>query len=502
MARGGAQYASSVIARNALWNFVGLGLPLLFALVCIPPLIADLGTSRFGLLALLWAIVSYFGVFDLGLGRALTQRLSVAIGAGRDDEIAPIAVAGLIGVAGLGIVAAVVMAVFAPWGLTRLNIDSDPHEAAAAARAIAWALPWVLLGTGLRGVLEACGAFVPINVVRVATGTAVFVAPLLVVRCGWDDLEAVAWALVVVRAVGCVAYLATVARLVPGALSPRFAERVRLADLLRTGGWMSLTNVFSPLLTYLDRFIIGAALSTTAIAWYVTPQEIVSRLLIVPAALTGVLFPRLSQLHGSSAEPMAGWRLERVSIGVLFLLMLPITLVLAAFAPWVLDRWVGSQFAQQGAAAMAILCGGVLVNALAQVPFAALQARDGARKTALLQLVELPPFVLVAWLMTGWWGVTGTAFAWTLRVTIDFAALRWMTRPEVRHAGLLNGDAAAAGVGALVFAAFASIVWATSPWGVASGLALGALAWCCAVLRLRGEWPLALASWRTLRLPR
>ena len=77
-----------MILRNALLNLAGLGLPMLVALACIPPLVMLLGTPRFGLLTLLWAVVSTLGVFDLGVGRALTQQLSAAVGATPSNDCA------------------------------------------------------------------------------------------------------------------------------------------------------------------------------------------------------------------------------------------------------------------------------------------------------------------------------------------------------------------------------------------------------------------------------
>ena len=64
------------LVRHTLFNLVGLGAPLFVALVSIPMLLQELGVPRFGLLTLIWAVVSYFSLFDLGLGRALTQSLA------------------------------------------------------------------------------------------------------------------------------------------------------------------------------------------------------------------------------------------------------------------------------------------------------------------------------------------------------------------------------------------------------------------------------------------
>ena len=61
------------IATNTLWNLVATAAPMPVALYAIPVLIAGLGKDRFGLLALAWTLIGYFTLFDLGLGRALTQ---------------------------------------------------------------------------------------------------------------------------------------------------------------------------------------------------------------------------------------------------------------------------------------------------------------------------------------------------------------------------------------------------------------------------------------------
>ena len=44
-----------MLLRNTLYNFLGLGLPLLVAIVTIPVLIESLGLDRFGILTLIWA---------------------------------------------------------------------------------------------------------------------------------------------------------------------------------------------------------------------------------------------------------------------------------------------------------------------------------------------------------------------------------------------------------------------------------------------------------------
>ena len=68
------------------WSMFGMALPLLVALVTIPYLIDALGVARFGVLSLAWVVVGYFSLFDMGLGKAMTQLVAKKIGSGEENE--------------------------------------------------------------------------------------------------------------------------------------------------------------------------------------------------------------------------------------------------------------------------------------------------------------------------------------------------------------------------------------------------------------------------------
>jgi O-antigen/teichoic acid export membrane protein len=458
-----------VTVRNIGWNLIGFGLPLIVAVVCIPPLVQELGTARFGLLTLIWAVVSYFGVFDLGLGRALTQQVSAAIGSGRESDVPSIAATGLAVMLLLGVIAGVLMWALAPAGIASMTLP-NPAEAEAAARAMAWSLPFIVLTSGLRGILESRGTFRAINLIRIATGALTYVLPIAIVRAGMNDLAAIAWALGAMRAASCAWHALLVAREVPGALSPKQFDRLALSGLLRFGGWLTVSNVVSPLMGYLDRFVVAALLSLEATAWYVTPKEMVTKLLIVPTAIGNVLFPRLSSLGSSKEGQQEAVRLEDLSLSAVFLLLFPVTLALALCAPLVLRMWVGEEFARAGSTAMAVVCLGVLLNGLATIPFLSIQARGRSDLTALANVFELPLFIGAVYLMTREWGVTGAAMAWTLRVAIDLVALQWMSA-RLRSDAVTRSDCRVA----LVVAALAGVAFALAFLEPTSLRALGSI---------------------------
>src|ERR1700733_4030769 len=85
---GGSRLTSGrLLARNTLLSIAGEAAPLALGLIAIPILVRELGVDRYGVLTLSYLVVGYLSLFDLGLGRAATQQISDAVGAGETERI-------------------------------------------------------------------------------------------------------------------------------------------------------------------------------------------------------------------------------------------------------------------------------------------------------------------------------------------------------------------------------------------------------------------------------
>ncbi|HLI78429.1 MAG TPA: hypothetical protein VKV03_00530, partial [Candidatus Binataceae bacterium] len=117
------------LAANLVWNLAGESMPVLAAVVAIPILVHRLGADRFGVLTLSWAVAGYFGLFDFGLGRALTKAMVQELSIGRGAKAATLFWTVLAMMLALGVVAGVTLAMLAPW-LTRdaLRIPLALHD--------------------------------------------------------------------------------------------------------------------------------------------------------------------------------------------------------------------------------------------------------------------------------------------------------------------------------------------------------------------------------------
>ncbi len=407
-----------LLARNTVWNLLGNGAPMLVALFCIPILIRGLGKERFGILTLAWALIGYASLFDLGLGRALTQLVAKKLGAGEEKEIPSLAWTSLLLMMLLGFAGTACILLISPWlAGSGLNVPvALQRETLQSFRLLGLSIPFVITTAGLRGLLEAHQRFGLINALRIPMGVFTFAGPLLVLPFS-KSLVAVVGALVAGRIAAWAAHLLVCLRVLPELRRTIAWERSAVGPLLRFGGWMTVTNVVGPLMITLDRFLIGALASMAAVAYYATPYEVVTKFLLLPSALMGVMFPAFST--GFARDPDRTALLFERSAKSLFLVLFPIMLCTVALAQDGLKLWLGPEFAQQSFRVLQILAVGVFVNSLAYVPFAFLQGAGRPDLTATLHLVELPLYLGLLWWLVSARGIEGAAIAWTARVAVD-----------------------------------------------------------------------------------
>ncbi len=419
------------LARNSLINLAGFALPLLVGLIAIPPVLRGLGIERFGVLTLAWALIGYFSLFDLGIGRAITQSMAARLGIASAREVSRLTWTGLQLMLVFSLIGAAIVASLSSWFVSDV-LHMPPalrDETVDAFILLAAAIPAVVSSAGLAGVLAALQRFDLINALRIPMGMVVFLVPLVVLPYS-NSMAHICAGLLIVRLLFLALHAAACLHAYPPLRAHIGIERSEIRGLLSFGGWLTVTNVIGPLMVYVDRFVISAALGISAVAYYVTPYEMVTRLWAIPAAVVTVLFPAFSAARNSSAGH-AAILYSMAGRGILCILS-PIVLVLVVFAGEGLTIWLGSDFSQQSAAVLQWLAIGVYVNSYAQVPFAFIQGLGRADITAKLHMLELPVYIgLMFWLLNVY-GIIGVAIAWLLRIAIDAALLtvaaHWLSK--------------------------------------------------------------------------
>jgi len=300
---------------NVAWNIFGLGAPLLFAVVAIPILLRAVGEEKFGIFMLAWGLVGFSSILDLGIGRATTHELAKRNGGKAEARAGTIfataeRIAWTTGLAGTLVVAALIQL-----GLYRaLNFSPAlERDIVLSGWIVAFTMPLQVVSAMYRGVNEAYGQYRGISIIRVALGVANFLLPA-VVSYFTTNLTALIATLLVSRLVALVAFrVLAVHQIAPERAAEGAGDgfnRHTARRLLGFGLWNTVSSVLNPLMTQSDRFIIGSVLTVAAVSAYTVPYEVATKLLIVPGAVTTVLFPSVTaSLTRNPAEALTTfWR--------------------------------------------------------------------------------------------------------------------------------------------------------------------------------------------------
>jgi O-antigen/teichoic acid export membrane protein len=416
------------LLRSGVLSLGTSAAPLVVALLALPLLTRHLGTERLGLLALAWAWLGYAGLLDFGLGRAVTRMVAAAdageavevpLGAFVSTAHATLTVIGiLVGIAG---------ALIAPWYVTSVLHVSDGIRGDAVLSAVVFALtvPAVTGASVPRAVLEARRQFADVNFIRLPVSVGSFVVPVLLLPVT-SSLTAIAAALAVIRLWAWWRYQTLSRRIMPRGQHDAPA-RAHLMPLMRASIWLTVSNVLSPLMTVMDRFLIGSLISVSAVALYAVPWEAVTKLWIVPGALMMVLFPAMSGAYAADSGALAA--LHSSGVKLVTLMVVPVCAITCVIAPFLMQLAGGTAYAGDSVFVLRLLAIGVAANCIAIVPASLLQAAGRARWMATIHLYEIVPYGLLLWLAATRWGIVGAAAAWTSRAVIDAVLMSWRAQP-------------------------------------------------------------------------
>ena len=408
------------ITRNTVINLMGSLLPGLLLLVTIPLYLHMIGAARYGALAIIWVLLGYFAAFDLGLGRAVANKIAQAGDFDHIPQRVTIFWTSLILSGGFGLLGALFL-----YPLSLFLFVHVLHIAPLLQHEAMDALPWYLLALPLAtvisvlgGALEGREAFVALNAGQLFGLILYQLLPLAVAWAGFRTLPNLVAAALLGRTVSALLLFWSCRAQVP-LLRGGSAHYISFdwktgVPMLRYGSWISLSGIVSPLLTLFDRFLIGAQLGMVAVAHYTVPYSLVTKMSILPQSFNTTLFPRYAMVDETESITLMEKALRNINA-----IMTPLTVVSLVLLRPFLDAWVGVGFATQAAPVGMILLAGIWVNALAYAPYAWLQARGRPDLTARFHLIELLPYLAILWVFLHFWGLAGVALAWTLRVSAD-----------------------------------------------------------------------------------
>ena len=369
------------------------------------------------MLSLCWTLLTYFSFFDLGLGKATTRFVAESLGKNQKDNISLLFWLSFFLNIIIGIAVGIILYLLSPI-LTNEVFKISPKyipEARSSFSILALFLPVIITSASLRGVLEAYFRFDIVNIIKTITNSLIFLIPLISYFLH-VSLPLIILLISFSRLLAFFLFAYHALRII-SPYKPSFSMGKIIRSVISFSIWITLSNVFGPILVYSDRFFIAHLLSMQYVAFFTAPFEIVTRLWILPSSLVNTLFPTFSYFSTQDREKITLY--YNNSIKFLAIIMAVLIIPLIILSDKILILWLGADFHQKSNLLFQLFSIGIYINSIAWVPFTFLQSSGRADLPAKIHLFEFTFYFFLLASLIKHYGLTGAAIAFIARVSIE-----------------------------------------------------------------------------------
>jgi len=340
---------------NLITSVIAWGWPMLLALVVTPLLVHGLGEDAYGMRGLIFTIMGYFALMDLGLNTAGTKYLAEYIAINDSDSVRELLgttllvylIGGLIGCGVIWLTSSwLILSIFKiPLALQQESIWS--FRIAGLGFFLSMLTWW---GTSIPSGLQ---RFDVSNWISVGFGTVTSLSSLAAVLLG-QGLIGVIWASVFANFLTVIAYWISIKRLLPGVtIHPSFSWKMFKRTTL-FGLWGILFRVVGVSVTQLDRILIAMWLGPAAVTYFLVSRRVASPVHQINAKMLQVVFPMASEFSATaSSEKLQHLFLRSMNLSIVVAIgmALPIFVLAQPFMTY----WMSEEFALHTAELVRIL---------------------------------------------------------------------------------------------------------------------------------------------------
>ena len=390
----------------------------------ISPLIVNhLGAEAYGVWTLLATLTAYLGLLDLGIRSAVTRYVARAEAQGdrkTATQIASAALTVLVGLAGLALVASLVLGLVAP---SAFHIPTGYHTATLVVAVMAGASTSLALVSGVfGGVLIGLQRFDLAGRVDVAV-TLVRATLVLVVVTHGGGLVALAGVQLLASLIAAVATAGLALWMYPELRRRAPWGRGQLRLIVSFGGYSFVAQIGSSVVDRAGVILAGVFLPMSAVAVYAIATALIDYARALVGGIRTTLAPQASALEGQGQRD-ALHDLTLRGVRYCSLLVLPIAATFAVRGATFIGLWMGREFGAPSGEILAILavrlaCLGA-TGAVGNVMLGA--SRE--RAVAVLCVAEASITVAMVLLLVGPFGLLGVAWGAALP-TVAAALLVW-----------------------------------------------------------------------------
>lgn len=413
------------LVKNSIWNLSGYIIPTLITVPALGFLARALGPELFGIYTIAIAIVGYAGIFDVGLTRAIVREIALFRNDFIErDRIISTSTSFILFFSSAGVV---ILYFLVPEIVNLLNISPENNiEVILSLKVLVFSIPIFLLNQLWMSILEGDEKFAVVNFQRSIGSSVIAGLPAIFVLIN-DSLLYAIYGLILGRVISLIiAFIIVRKEIFKAKLS---FHKVTFKRLIFFGGWITVSNIISPMMVYFDRFVISNIFGAKMVGYYTAPSEAITRLGVLPGALARAVFPRLSNtIDSKDFRKQLSFSYKLMVLGCL-----PVVILGIILSDKILYFWMGKDYADNSTSIFCVLLAGFFFNAMAQIPFATIQSVGKAKLTALLHCAEVIPYLLTLYYCVHAYGLIGAAYAWSLRVVVDCVLLILISNKCVRR---------------------------------------------------------------------
>ncbi|HJT87172.1 MAG TPA: oligosaccharide flippase family protein [Bryobacteraceae bacterium] len=352
--------------KNVLWSWAGVFFNLLSGLFLSPYIIHHIGDERYGIWALVFSLVEYYGIVDFGFRSAVLKYSSHFRATGETARMEEVISTALVYFSMAAIL------IFAGSLVLAHNATRFFRVAPADAAAFRFLVVTVGIGWALGAVFNACTAVIEAhqrfdisNRIWIVNNGARTLGCFVVIWLG-HGLMALGIVVLAAQLLGYGLTVQALRKLLPSAgLGPRHATRAAARRMVRYGVRTFVANTSLMVLNQDAPVLIGHFLSATLTGYWAFPMRLLSYSVELVGRMGMVTGARTAELT-ALGEVKAIGRLAVLVNRYSLTLFLPVALYLSIFGRQLLQVWINPEFARNSAPLLPVLGAGVVIAIAAQ----------------------------------------------------------------------------------------------------------------------------------------
>lgn len=407
---------SKVIFKNSLFNLIGIIFPIIIGLVSIPFLLNKIGSENLGILYLIWALIGYTGLFDLGIGKGLIQLIGFNYGKENNSEIGRLIFTSFIISLSIGLVFVLVSFYFSK-PISQIQSISYIENLELIVKLLGLSTIPTLLISLFRSIMEARSFFLIINIIKIPNNIWLFISPVVLVLMDDFTISNTIILIIIGKMFFLIVYILFFLKKFKKYLKKLSFKYSTALSILNYGGWISVINILNPLIAYFDRFIIISLISATAVTIYITPYELSTKVWIIPGAISSVLYPLLStDLQNNKNLISKYFQFEKINTSI----VLPILIFIIFFSEQIIDLWLGKGFSDESNLLLSIFSIGVFFSSLGHFPLTLLYSNGDFKNPAILNLIIALLYPIIFYFSLLHYNLIGGVTIWLFKTIVDY----------------------------------------------------------------------------------